>query len=92
MEKDCHKENTQCENIDAHISKTKRQKQLLQCCEEQFRKYLKRNAAGSLTNKSVDKVMTAMKKIPLREENYTMVARVQHAHPQHASRPGQDDM
>ena len=49
---------------------------LLECCEEQLRKDLTRNAGGSLTNKSVDKVMAAIKKLAIREEN-TMVARVQ---------------
>ena len=50
--------------------------QLLICCEEQLQKDLKRNAGGSLTNKSVDEVMAAIKKLAEREEN-TMVARVQ---------------
>ena len=35
-----------------------------------------KNASGSLTNKSVDKVMAAIKELAVREEN-TMVARVQ---------------
>ena len=50
--------------------------QLLKCCEEQLRKDLTRNAGGSLTNKSMDKVMTAIKRLAVREEN-TMVACVQ---------------
>ena len=50
--------------------------QLLECCEEQLRKDLTRNAGGSLTSKSVDEVMAAIKKLAVRDEN-TMVARVQ---------------
>ena len=50
--------------------------QLLECCDEQLRKNLTRNAGGSLTNKTADEVMEAIKKLAVREEN-TMVARVQ---------------
>ena len=50
--------------------------QLLKCCEEQLRKDLTRNAGGSLTNKSMDKVIAAIKKLAVREEN-TMVTCVQ---------------
>lgn len=50
--------------------------QLLECCNEQLRKDLTRNAGGSLTNKTADEVMEAIKKLAVREEN-TMVARVQ---------------
>ena len=50
--------------------------QLLECCEEQLRKDLTRNAGGSLTNKTADAVMEAIKKLAVREEN-TMVAWVQ---------------
>ncbi|KAK3737416.1 hypothetical protein QZH41_000674 [Actinostola sp. cb2023] len=50
--------------------------QLLECCDEQLRKDLTRNAGGSLTKKSVDDVTEAIKKLAVREEN-TMVARVQ---------------
>ena len=50
--------------------------QLLKCCDEQLRKDLTRNAGGSLTNKTADAVMEAIKKLAVREEN-TMVARVQ---------------
>lgn len=50
--------------------------QLLECCEEQLRKDLTRNAGGSLTNKTADEVLAAIKKLAVREEN-TMVARVQ---------------
>ena len=53
--------------------------QLLECCEEQLRKDLTRNAGGSLTNKTADEVLTAIKKLAVREEN-TMVARVQLHH------------
>ena len=50
--------------------------QLLKCCEEQLRKDLTKNAGGLLTNKSVDKVMAAIKKLAVREDN-TIVTRVQ---------------
>ena len=50
--------------------------QLLECLKEQLRKDLTRNTGGSLTNKSMDEVMAANKKLAMREEN-TMVARVQ---------------
>ena len=50
--------------------------QLLECCDEQLCKDLTRNTGGSLTNKTVDEVMAAIKKLTVREEN-TMVARVQ---------------
>ncbi|VDH93756.1 Hypothetical predicted protein [Mytilus galloprovincialis] len=49
--------------------------QLLECCDEQLRKGLTRSAGGSLTNKSVQEVLAAIKKLAVREEN-TMVARV----------------
>lgn len=48
--------------------------QLLECCEEQLRKDLTRNAGGSLTNKTEKEVLEAIKKLTVREE---MVARVQ---------------
>lgn len=50
--------------------------QLLECCDEQLRKDLTRNAGGSLTHKTIDEVMAAIKKLAVREEN-TMVACVQ---------------
>ena len=50
--------------------------QLLECCDEQFRKDLTRNAGGSLTNETADEVLAAIKKLAVRVEN-TMVARVQ---------------
>ena len=53
--------------------------QLLECCDEQLRKDLTRNAGGSLTDKTAAEaaeVMEAIKKLAVREEN-TMVARVQ---------------
>ncbi|XP_063956770.1 uncharacterized protein LOC135154494 [Lytechinus pictus] len=49
--------------------------QLLECCDEPLRKDLTRAAGGSLTNKTEDEVLTAIKKLAVREEN-TMVARV----------------
>lgn len=36
--------------------------QLLECCDEQLRKDLTWNAGGSLTHKTVDEVMAAIKK------------------------------
>ena len=49
--------------------------QLLECCDEPLRKDLTRAAGGSLTNKTEDEVLSAIKKLAVREEN-TMVARV----------------
>ena len=49
--------------------------QLLECCDEQLRKDLTRNAGGSLTGMTEDQVLKAMKTLAIREEN-TMVASV----------------
>jgi hypothetical protein len=49
--------------------------QLIECCDEQLRKDLTRSAGGSLTNKTEQEVLAAIKKLAVREEN-TMVARV----------------
>ena len=49
--------------------------QLLECCDEQLRKDLTRNAGGTLTEMTEDEVFTAMRRLAIREEN-TMVARV----------------
>ena len=49
--------------------------QLLECCDDQLRKDLTRNAGGILTEVTEDEVFTAMRKLTIREEN-TMVARV----------------
>ena len=49
--------------------------QLLECCDEQLRKDLTRTAGGTLTNKTEEEVLTAMKSLAVREEN-VMVARV----------------
>ena len=51
--------------------------QLLECCDEQLRKDLTRNAGGTLdlTGMTKDQVFKAMKTLAIREEN-TMVARV----------------
>ncbi len=49
--------------------------QLLECCDDQLRKDLTRNAGGSLTRMTEDEVFAAMKKLAVREEN-TMIARV----------------
>ena len=50
--------------------------QLLECCDEQLRKYLTQNAGGSLSNKPEQEVLKAIKRLAVREEN-CMVARVQ---------------
>ena len=50
--------------------------QILECCDKQLHKDLTRNAGGSLTDKTADEVMEAIKKLAVREEN-TMVAHVQ---------------
>ena len=49
--------------------------QLLECCDEQLRKDLTRNAGGTLTEMTEDQVLRAIKTLAIREEN-TMVARV----------------
>ena len=48
---------------------------VIQCCDDQLRKDLTRNAGGTLTEMTEDEVFTAMRKLAIREEN-TMVARV----------------
>ena len=49
--------------------------QLLECCDEDLRKDLTRSAGGSLTSKSENDVLEAMRKLAVKEEN-VMVARV----------------
>ena len=49
--------------------------QLLECCDDQLRKDLTRNAGGTLTGMTEDEVFTAIRRLAIREEN-TMVARV----------------
>ena len=49
--------------------------QLLECCDNQLRKDLTRNAGGSLSDKPIDEVLAAIKQLAIREEN-VMVARV----------------
>ena len=49
--------------------------QLLECCDEDLRKDLTNNAGGSLTNKTENAVLEAIKTLAVREES-TMVARV----------------
>ena len=49
--------------------------QLLECCDEQLRKDLTRNEGGSLSSKSEDDVLKAIKSLAVREEN-AMVARM----------------
>ena len=54
---------------------TNRVIQLLECCDDQLRKDLTRNAGGTLIGMTEDEVFTAMGRLAVREEN-TMVARV----------------
>ena len=49
--------------------------QLLECCDEQLRKDLTRDAGHLLTEMTEEEVFAAMKKLAVREENI-MVARV----------------
>lgn len=49
--------------------------QLLEWCDQQLRKDLTRSACDSLTNRTKQEVMAAIKKLAAREENI-MVARV----------------
>jgi len=49
--------------------------QLLECCDEPLRRDLTRTTGGKLTEKSMDDVLAAIRKLAVREEN-TMVARV----------------
>ena len=49
--------------------------QLLECCDDQLRKDLTRNASGTLTGMAEAEVLKAMKSLAVREEN-SMVARV----------------
>ena len=49
--------------------------QLIECCDEKLWTDLTRSAGGSLTSKTEQQILSAMKKLAVREEN-TMVARV----------------
>ena len=49
--------------------------QLLECCDEQLRRDLTRNAGGTLTGSTEEQVLKAMRALAVREEN-VMVARV----------------
>ena len=49
--------------------------QLLECCDDNLRKDITRNAGGLLANKTVEQVLAGVKLLPVREEN-AMVARV----------------
>ena len=60
--------------------------QLLECCDEQLRKDLTRNAGGTLTGMTEEEVLGAIKTLAIREEN-TMVARVA----LHNMRQGRDE-
>ena len=42
--------------------------QLLECCDDQLRKDLTRNAGGTLTGKMEDEVLAAMKILEVREK------------------------
>ena len=61
-----------------HITGKDKVIQFLECCDEQLRKDLSRNAGGSLTHLAVEDVLKAIKRLAVREENI-MVARVQMA-------------
>ena len=50
--------------------------QLLECCDEQLRKELSRTAGNLLTNKPENELLTAIKRVAVREEN-SVVARVE---------------
>ena len=58
-----------------HITGKDKVIQLLECCDEQLRKDLSRNAGGSLTHLAVEDVLKAIKRLAVREENI-MVAHV----------------
>lgn len=60
--------------------------QLLECCDDQLRKDLTRNAGGTLTTMTEAEVFAAMRRLAVREEN-TMVARVT----LHNMRQGRDE-
>ena len=60
--------------------------QLLECCDEQLRKDLTRNAGGTLTGMTEDEVFAATINLAVREEN-TMVSRVT----LHNMRQGRDE-
>ena len=49
--------------------------QLLVCCDDQMRRNLTRNAGGTLTGKTENKVLAAKKILAVKEEN-VMVAKV----------------
>ena len=49
--------------------------QLLECCDDQLRKDLTRNAGGTLTEMAENELFAAMRRLAIREEN-TMVVRV----------------
>ena len=57
------------------LSGTDKVIQLLECCDEQLQKDLTRNTGGTLTGKTEDEVLAAIKTLAVREEN-VMVARV----------------
>lgn len=68
--------NTSCHAVKAtKLTGTDRVVQLLECCDEQLRKDLTRTAGGTLTGKTEDEVLTAIRDLAVREEN-AMVARV----------------
>ena len=57
------------------LTGTDRIVQLLECCDEQLRRDLTRTAGGTLTGKTEDEVLAAIRSLAVREEN-AMVARV----------------
>lgn len=58
-----------------HIEGKEKVIQLLECYDEQLRKDLTRNADGSLTSRSTEEVLEAIKKLAVTEDN-AMVARM----------------
>ena len=44
--------------------------QLLECCDEPLRKDLTRNSGGTLTNKPIEKVMAAIRKLAVKRRKY----------------------
>ena len=46
--------------------------QLLECCDDRLRRDLTRNAGGTLTEKTEDDILGAMRALAVREENKTV--------------------
>ncbi len=48
--------------------------QLLECCDDSLRRDLTRNAGGTMIDKSIDQILSAIQSLAIRQEN-TMIAR-----------------